>query len=272
MASLYQLGWRQGSVLVASLQFTIAECSHGSPETQTISHERWIVASQDCDLDAADSEGTDPQIELRPVYDRDGGPPFDLGAPDAWGVRSRKFRLNLDRDFIHADAPRLMATPALLSQCVGSPVSLLSEERRSAFTSWLGRRYDRPAVPDRFVPLARAVSRSASKTRHRVRDHLHDLLLVFSDSSTVPRVSLFAITCDPDHEEECCDSPCSDDHVTDARLWMSELAQALDIELGVVERIEAAPRAETSMLIVESSYSADVSDITYGGMSASGAG
>jgi hypothetical protein len=272
MASLYQLGWRQGSVLSVALDTTVAAASQGGAELQTISHNRWVVVSQDCDLDSAHSEGTDPRIELRPVYDRHGGPAFDRGSPDAWGVRSRKFRLNTERDFVHADSPRLMASPALLSQFVDARQTLLTDGRTAAFSAWLGRRYDRPAVPDGLVELARAVGRSASRTGHRVRDHLHDLLMAFDESTTPPEVALFAITCDLDHSEPCCTGQCSDDHVADARAWMGEIAQALDVEVGVVARIEAAPRAGTSMLIVETSFSADVTDITYGGRPIAGVG
>ena len=272
MASLYQLGWRQGSVFAVSLEAGVAIDVDGNAETRAISHDRWIVATQDCDLDIADSGANDPRIELRPVYGRNGGPDCDRGAPDVWGVRSRKFRLNQDRDFVHADSIRLMASPALLNEHVGSRVSLLSDERRAAFTAWLGRRYDRPAVPEAFVPLARALSELARKARDPVRDHLHDVLMVFDEASSPTEIALFTITCNPDHSEECCGASCSDDHVADARRWMSGIAQELDSELGVIASIEAAPRAGTSMLIIESSYSADVSDITYGQDSVNGVG
>jgi hypothetical protein len=272
MASLYQLGWRQGSAVIVPLEAPTAVTGDSTAETLSIPHDRWIVASQDCDLAAIDSENPDPRIELRPIYDEAGGPDFDRGGPNVWGVRSRKFRLNAAKDFVHADSPRLMVAPSLLNRYADARESIVSDERRAAYTSWLGRRYDRPAVPDASVPLARAVSRLASNTDHPIRNHVHDLLMAFDDRQTPTGVSLFAIVCDLDHSEECCPDRCSDDHIADARAWMSEVAQALDIELGVVVGIEAAARDGTSMMIVEGSYSADVSDITYRGDGVSGVG
>jgi len=272
MTSLYQLGWRQGSAIIASLEAAIAHSDEGAAETLTISHDHWIVASQDCDLAAIDSDSNDARIELRPVYEKESGPDFDRGAPNVWGIRSRKFRLNTARDFVHAESMKLMVAPALLYRYAGTRYSVISEERRTAFTSWLGRRYDRPAVPEDLVTLAVAVSKLASKGSRPVRDHVHDLLMTFDVERTPTGVTLFAIVCDPDHGEECCPSGCSGHHVDDARAWMSEVAQALDVQLGIVTSIEAASRAGTSIMILESSYSADVSDITYRGGAASGVG
>lgn len=272
MASLYQAGWRQGSVASVSLRASTATDNEGKVEVQATTHDRWIVATQDCDLNSADISSNVPNIELRPVYAADDGPDFDPIGPEEWGIRSRKFRLNEERDFTHAASMRIMVSPAVLARHDNARVSLVSEERAASFKAWLGRRYDRPAVPMNLVNLAQAVAKASKKHTHSVRDHVHDLLMTFDETKDPYEVNLYAVVCDLNHSEQCCDDNCEGDHLGDARVWLAEIAQLLDPELGVVGRAESAPRSGTSMLIVEQAYSADLSDITYKKDGPAGAG
>lgn len=263
MPSLYQAGWRQGSVLAITLGTTAAVYSGDQVEYEMTSHDRWIVVSQDCDLDLAEASENHPRIEVRPVYASDAGPHFDPESPYVWGVRSRKFRLNQQRDFVHAESERLMVSPAVLTRHVASRTTLMDDERTVAFTSWLGRRYDRPAVPEDLVPPAVELSRLVKAEDHLVRDHIHDVLMSFTTTVAPPEITLWVVTCDADHSESCCGPGCSDDHVGAARQWASAIAQSLATNLGTVGQIRAGSRDQTSMRIIETAYSVDASDITF---------
>lgn len=68
MTSLYDDGWRQGTIFEANLHLaTVVLGSSGDPEPASHPHTRWVVASQDCDLDGADAAESEPCIEVRPV-------------------------------------------------------------------------------------------------------------------------------------------------------------------------------------------------------------
>jgi hypothetical protein len=64
------------------------------------------------------------------------------------------------------------------------------------------------------------------------------------------RCSLFAVLDDPDDE-------------TEVRKWLSDIALGIPTDLGIVDQIEAAPANRISLELVETSYSADVSQLTW---------
>ncbi len=65
MASLYEEGWRQGSILEATLPLdAVVLGPTGHPERRQGEHNRWVVATQDCDLDQTDSTEIEPSVEL----------------------------------------------------------------------------------------------------------------------------------------------------------------------------------------------------------------
>ncbi|MGH2871631.1 MAG: hypothetical protein ACRDL5_04120 [Solirubrobacteraceae bacterium] len=245
MASLYDAGWRQGSILVADLPLDCVILGEdGLPARRQSSHGRWAVATQDCDLVQTESGDVEPSIELRSVLTVD--PPTD------WGLRSARLRLT-DTEFVVSAGPRTFVSGAL-STCLletGSERSDVSESRRLAFTTWLGLRYDRPAVPDDLLILAKRIAHEATKRSHRptgliVRDVLMDL-----DNSTTPhQYSLYAVLEHPDDEQA-------------ARGWLAEVALAVPTDLGVPAQLLAATAAGISIEVLEHSYAADVSQLTW---------
>jgi hypothetical protein len=60
-----------------------------------------------------------------------------------------------------------------------------------ALKTWLGLRYDRPAVPDGgLVPLARRIAKEIRDARPReMQDKIHDVLIEFDDSVAPPHFS-----------------------------------------------------------------------------------
>lgn len=246
MGSLHAAGWRQGSVFRAELPLdTVVLNTEGSPERSHASHGCWVVASQDCDLDTTDAESPDPAIEVRPVYTEN--PPTD------WGIRSSRFLL-ADGEYAESASPRIHVAPAVLTALLAGGVAGrrdLAPDRKLAFTTWLGLRYDRPAVPAELVPLAVRVAKEVNHRRNRqIARRVRDVLMQFDRTDLPTRYSLYAVLERPEDADE-------------VREWLASVAQRVPIELGVADVIEAAPATGISLHLVETSYAADVSRLTW---------
>ena len=208
MTSLYEQGWRQGSIVeaVLPLHAVVLGQSAAEPHSLQEQHDCWVVASQDCDLDLADVGDNEPHIELRPVYVE--APPTDLG------IRSRRLLLN-DEEYIVATSPRPIVSAALLTALVenGANRRLPDEARRLALMTWLGLRYDRPAVPPELLPLARRIADAVARRKARpTGQKVRDILMQFDETMDPPHFSLFAVLVDSDDEQT-------------VREWLAEIAQ-----------------------------------------------
>jgi hypothetical protein len=246
MASLYEEGWHQGTIFEAALPLddvVLSETS-GQPERRAGTHTRWVVATQDCDLDRTDITAVEPTIELRPVYTDD--PPPD------WGLRSARLRLT-DNDFVESASPRTLVSASVLAVLTANGVAPYEPafNRRRAFTIWLGKRYDRPAVPPQLVPLARKIADVVYERRNRPTGaRVRDVLMQFDETSSPTRFSLFAVL----------ESGADEDEV---RSWLSAVALKVPSDLGVTDQIEAVTASRISLELIEDSYSADVSQVTW---------
>ena len=76
------------------------------------------------------------------------------------------------------------------------------------------------------------------------------LVQVDADHFTPPRYSLYGIVLNE------ADS-------ADVRRWLADVATRVRIELGVSDEIEAATTAGVSLELIETSYAADVTQITW---------
>jgi hypothetical protein len=202
------------------------------------------VVTQDCDLDKTNLTDNDPCIELRPIYIND--PPND------WGIRSEKFKL-FEKDYIESSSPRLMVSALLLTNVMKKQANLeeLPEDRRIALKTWLGLRYDRPAVPDHHIDLARQISDKVSKTGKTVsHEAIRDVLMQFSDETTPPKYSLFVVM-DNDKDKE------------KIREWLVQLTLDIPSNLGILSEIEVETPQKISFNVIENSYAADVSLLTW---------
>lgn len=243
MLDLYTEGWRQGSIVSCTLTTTHLTTDEGRIRAVTQSFSRWVVCTQDCDLRSARADSDQPSVELRPVLDED--PPAD------WGIRSRRFLLS-ERAYVDADAPRCAVTPALLSTIGSGREGALDDNRSRAFKTWLGRRYDRPAVPEHLVDLARDVAKRCAGSRGKaISEQVHDVLMQFDDSVQPVRIALFGVIAD-------------DSEVDPVRTWLADVATRVNTQLGVVVDIQVATRAQTPLELVEKSYAADASQLTWG--------
>jgi hypothetical protein len=245
MASLYEDGWRQGSILTARLPFeTVVLDDHGRPRRSGGDHERWAIASQECELDLTETDSAEPVIELRPVYS-------DEPPPD-WGLRSARLRLT-ETEYVVSSSPRAFVSAGVLSALLsaGAERREIAPARRQAFKTWLGLRYDRPALPPELVPLARRIAEEVRHRRNRPTGaRVRDVLMQFDESHDPVRFSLYAILAEPSEEGE-------------VREWLATIANAVPAELGIADVIEAAPATRISVYLLETSYAADVTALTW---------
>lgn len=218
----------------------------GREDTQ---FEKWVVCTQDCDLANSASNSAENIVELRPVLSD--CPPKD------WGIRSRRFLLQ-PSEFIDANSPRVSITAARLAELAALSENKLPESRVRALKTWLGRRYDRPAVPDHLVALAcEVVKRCESKVGRPTAEKVHDVLMQFDDIPDPPQVALFAVIAD-------------DADSNAVREWLANAASKIDTKLGVVAHIDVGTRKQTSLFLIETSYSADLSQLTWRGQEPTG--
>jgi hypothetical protein len=225
------------------------------PQVDILEHDLWIVATQDCDLDGMDPADDVDSVELRPVFNDD--------PPPTLGIRSRKLRLVRGEPYyLHAESRRAMVSPAsLLTIHRADPdcrEEWLDDARLTALKTWLGKRYDRPAVPPDFVPLARAIASAVNENRrNRAVDDVRDIFAQFGETDPVT-VALFAVI--------------EDDGDRDAVLtWLADVARGVPADLGIVDTIEVGTTAEISFSVVENSFAVDASDITWRGNAPRGA-
>lgn len=249
MATLYDADWRQGSYLRHSLTMSdVLTNSSMGVVTRSTEHDLWMVVTQDCDLDGVDESDELPLIELRSVYD-DG----DTGR--VRGLRSREFRPSPDATrYLQAQSARLMISPAALSACLwANPQArenVLTADDRAKLKTWLGKRYDRAAVPRELVPLGGAIAEAVKMNRKAdVVPGIRDILWQ-AEAHTPQRYSLFAILENGATEDA-------------ARKWLVRVSLSIKQELGIVDEVEAATADRISLKLLETSYGADVSDITW---------
>ncbi len=242
MSDLHTEGWRQGSIVVRKLTASYLKTLDGRIEEVSTSYSRWVVCTQDCDLRSSRIDSNVPLVELRPVLDAD--PPSD------WGIRSRRFLL-AEGAYVDADAPRCFVTPALLNMTSPERDSALDDARTRAFKTWLGLRYDRPAVPEHLADLAREIAKRCSGGRGQaISKDVHDVLMQFEEDTQPARVALFGVIEDETDPEA-------------VRLWLADVATRVNTTLGVVASIDVGTRSQTSLELLETSYSADLSQLTW---------
>jgi hypothetical protein len=144
-----------------------------------------------------------------------------------------------------------MVSAALLSTLPVPAEEEIAPIRRRGLKTWLGLRYDRPAVPENVLELAKSIANEVSRAKNRPMGLLvRDVLMQFDTSSEPPRFSLFAVL---DNEADR----------DDARVWLAAIAMAVPATLGVGDELDARSAAGISLHLVETSYAADVSQLTW---------
>lgn len=278
MESLYESGWRQGSLFHARLPLDtvvrntavvprptplapllwlvlehLAHVLHATISRPTSApairrcgeHDYWIVVTQDCDLVSILADDSEPVIELRPVFREN--PPNELG------IRSRKLRLLPEVPYyLESESPRTTISAAALT--IVAPTSaienMLDEDQQVKLKTWLGKRYDRPAVPPECLSLTGAILKEIDrKSRRPLARDVRDVLAQF-DRNDPKRCGLFAIIEDSANRQEI-------------RVWLAEIAQSVPKDKGVVDQVEVLTSSETSLRLIETSYAIGASDVTW---------
>ena len=129
----------------------------------------------------------------------------------------------------------------------------LPDERLVALKLWLGRRYDRPAVPRELVPLMQAISKALIKNagRRGALAEVRDVFVAIDETSEPPRFALTAIT-----------SGAADQALVERTL--TEAALDIAPALGTLVDAAALLVTEAAVDLLESAYVADVSDASIG--------
>jgi hypothetical protein len=121
----------------------------------------------------------------------------------------------------------------------------------TALKTWLGLRYDRPAVPPEHVPLMSALRDAVSKKDRRPIGQLVRDVLVQIGVGSPAHYGLFGVV----HDEA---------DVEMVREWLAEIAFNVPTHLGVADEIEAAPTTGISLQLIEHSFAVDATDLTWG--------
>lgn len=249
--SLRALGWQQGSLLEMELPLQgIRADAEGKATADKDVHPLWVIVEQDCGLAWGDAtELLEPCIEIRPVLTD--APPNDQG------VRSEKFSLG-DGRYLHAASARQMVSPALLAaaQRQGRQKGTVPAGVARALKTWLGLRYDRPAVPQVFVPTYKELSKRVRKRGHHLREEVRDVLVSFAQADDGG--CLFDLVAMLPS-----DSALTAEQRDELEDWLSEICLDLPTSLGVPTLIRVASTAEVSIDFLEHSYALDTSYVTW---------
>jgi hypothetical protein len=97
----------------------------------------------------------------------------------------------------------------------------------------MGLRYDRPAVAQRYMKLARALADALSVKKNRVRaERYRDVLAQYWDEDGVTKYALVAVLPGGPYSA-------NSDEVVDARTWLADSVRDVPADLGVAVSLDA---------------------------------
>lgn len=222
------------------------EFAEGQPVERRDVHGVWLLAEQDCNLAWKALLDTSFGVELKPVYVDD--------PPDDMGVRAMKFLLDGSGAHLCADATSVHVTSEVVDAAVHATCCVPDSTRR--LKTWLGLRYDRPAVSERYVTLARSLAdRIKAKRRRSAGEPVRDVLATFrTKADGGAEYTLVAVL---PHRTA---TPAM---IETTREWLSEAALEVPIALGHPMKIDAYPDDRISLAYVEESFSLDISSVSW---------
>lgn len=244
--SLRQRGWRQGCQLMLDLSLDHVYLVGRKPVAKRDVHGMWIVVDQDCDLAWKALVGTSYLVELKPVYLDD--PPSD------WGIRNSKFLLDRAGAHLHADSPSVRVTPEVFD--VAEHITCVCVDSGRRLKTWLGLRYDRPAVPEEYSALANALADRIKVKKHRSEgERVRDVLATFqTDGDGTVKYEIVAVL---PHQTA------TPDLIRNTRQWLAEVALEVPDTLGQASDINAYPDDGVSLAYVEASFALSVSTLSW---------
>jgi hypothetical protein len=216
-----------------------------------IEHDLWLLAEQDCDLDQTTDTDTEKLFELRAVRQHTGDVPSNIVGT----------RVRIDEHCcLNAMDHTTKVTAAWLTANIKKRQNIPAQRRRYVKT-WLGYRYDRPAVPKQFVKAHERIRNLAKlergkpdpqkpeqKKENREKVNLEKLRDVFVsyeelDSSGKVRCSLNAIT---KHVDD----------IAEIEQWMERIRDAVeDAEALIIVEVIVADPENTPISLLEKAFS-----------------
>ncbi|WP_327681909.1 hypothetical protein [Streptomyces sp. NBC_00467] len=228
-----------------ALPLTWVTVVDGQPQVQSDAFNEWILAAQDCELawKAITDDSSDVLIELRPLLRDD--PPTELG------IRSQKFLVDTDGTYVDNNLPRLTVHPNVLAYAT----HLTCPVNPRRFKTWLGLRYDRPAIPQGYVKLSELLVKKAKVKRTRdLAEKVRDLLVTFRTGPEgqvyFELVGVLSFNATKLEVEKVLD-------------WVSSIALEIPESLGIAELIDARPDTQVSLAFVERSFVLDASSLSW---------
>jgi hypothetical protein len=205
-----------------------------------------VLVAQDCDLAWSAIVGSQFLVEIRPILK-------DPLLKD-WGIRNRKFLLDELGTSIDGNLPYLHVAPAVINS--GTHIGCLDPRSVLRLKTWLGLRYDRPAIPQRYGRLAKALAEQIKAKRYRIRAGLtRDVLVRFqTNNEGQTQYELVAVLADDKTDADT-------QNLTE--LWLAEISMAIPVDLGVALPFFALPPSEISLAYVEESFALDVTSVSW---------
>jgi hypothetical protein len=150
-----------------------------------------------------------------------------------------------------------MISPAALTMLLRSGVAQRDErvssnvDRKITLKTWLGYRYDRPAVPKEYVQLAQRIGTEVEKRGKTFTAKVRDVLVQIQPGDP-PIFHLFAVILNEEDTEEIFN-------------WLAEAGLKVPTTLGVADAPEVATADNTPPSVIETSFAVDLTQITFGG-------
>ena len=147
-ASLYDAGWRQGTIFTIPSAYFPALGLPSTGQDPTMKRrrglkgeDRLVLTSQDCDLVSVDEDCVEAILCRTKNKAKDRAHLAKVGRNSA-----RAFVIDQDLGLVADPRYRVMIEKSLV-QSAGRILNSMSNETRAEFATWLAWRYDRPPVP-----------------------------------------------------------------------------------------------------------------------------
>lgn len=239
--SLYAEGWRQGSLIRETMVVHYIDLRDNAIVDCNEQFDYWLLATQDCDLEQTPCTNSARQFELRPVLPRLKDDKLD-------GLRSRTIIVK-DGFVLRSDSKKLTLTARALNSMKAKREDDLEDERRVQIKTWLGLRYDRPAIPIQFVALGdRLRTAFIVEMPPELVGVVRDVWIYFDDDHTV---RLFAILVDAQKHRA--------QDVTD---WVDDVISLLSDETIIVAERHIEPPERTPLSILQTYYGLGLSELS----------
>lgn len=219
-------------------------------QNQDVEHDVWLLAEQDCDLNQTEDSDIEALFELRAVRTHDRDVPS--------GIIGSRVRIDDTRCIVAMDHTVKVTAAWLTANAIHREKP--AEERRREIKTWLGFRYDRPAVPKEFVPIHKRIGILAKSNRgkpdpskpQQLRENwpklslskVRDVLVAYEQAlqNGKVRASLIAIASNPDDVDE-------------VQEWLERIRDAVrEDEAFVISDVTAADTDGTPISVLEKAF------------------